>query len=490
MEINRPRIEQLILTETGTYQDVVRRSYETNVDGDTVSRVASVTDGGRSISSEALGSIAGSIIRPSLDFTAVGIDNGWGEKRFRFCLLLNLGRSGHTGEILQYVSGYTDHLGATQAGNVDPNMIMYFNDSITLARSQENVPGLGLQTRTRIVDSSHILTAASNRRMSMDDAEVALRPEDVFSSMQNEHRFGSNLTDVYDQRSIIVAPTKSQRANGRQANWLSRTLSAYSNRALSVEGGSGDYDDTINSARGVVRENDIYEDRFFNSLMRLSSYKTEMSVTFDELVSIFDIHDNCIDLIYQGGVRDARPPADRNREQEGWYGGDTETMIATILSQAIPGILIGCAMTGVEFMATNRVSAGFGEPYDIKILNTGSLTEGMDQSSSIRRFRDLLAVEILPGLTNNNMMDIDIYMYCDIFDDINIEVSIGGGPSIPYFNPTYCDHLSAPVVSANGRDSLQHLSSDLSHLMTEVVTSGKPNNSSDLILPGGRVSSF
>lgn len=482
MDYNRPSITQLVFTETGTYQDVVRRSYETNVSGDTIDRIASVTRGGTSISPESLGGVAGHIIRPSMDFTQVGIDNGWNERRFRFSALLSLGKSGHTGQILQWVSGYTNAAAATMSGSIDPDMVLYFNDSITLAQTTEPVPGLGMQTRTRVVDASHILTA-TRPQFTLDDADVSLRPEDVFSSMQNRHRFGDTMNDVYDERSIIVAPTKSRRTNGRQADWLSRTLSAFSNRALSPEGGDGDFEDMVNSARGTVREADIYSDRFFNSLMRLTSYKQEMSITYGELCSVFDVHEEAVDLIWQGGVSRARPASDHREEQEGWNGGGVETMIATILSQSIPGIITSCMLTGIEFMASNRVSADLGSPYDIKVTNSRTVTEGMDQSPSIRRFIDLLMVEVLPGLTNNNHIDLEVYMYCDIFEDLRIEVSVAGGPITPFINPTYCDRLSAPIVSATGREGLEHLSSDLSDLMTE-VTSG-PNNSSSLIVGSG-----
>lgn len=190
-------IEKLIMVQTGTYNDIVRRPFNTNVDNETLTQFQEATLGGSNVSVGAISGVAGAILRPSAQPEGyVYIDNGWEEPRLRFIMEVSHGvRMGCKQS--QILTGYTDYVGVTPNGNVDPNMRLYFNNSINLREVGIDAP-TGRQSQTRVTDSSHILM----QPYSANDAwhgntPLTMRPQDLFSQMQTQMLDGGKTPWIF-----------------------------------------------------------------------------------------------------------------------------------------------------------------------------------------------------------------------------------------------------------------------------------------------------
>lgn len=150
-------ITKLILVETGTYNDMALRPFHTQFNQQSQLQLTEATRGGRNLSSSNLAGIAGQIIQPSaMALGTVSIDNGWNTRRFRFFMRVeHENRFGDT--IVQFLTGYTDHCDTTlQSRFVDPNMRLYFNNSITM-REVVEMTNFGRVKRLTMADASQIL---------------------------------------------------------------------------------------------------------------------------------------------------------------------------------------------------------------------------------------------------------------------------------------------------------------------------------------------
>ena len=59
------KVQRLIMVETGTYNDMVVRPYQSNLNEQTMNVFRDVTMEGRNLSSETLSGLASNILRPS-----------------------------------------------------------------------------------------------------------------------------------------------------------------------------------------------------------------------------------------------------------------------------------------------------------------------------------------------------------------------------------------------------------------------------------------
>ena len=79
-----------------------------------------------------LAGIAGSIVKPTAQTCGmVDIPQGWGGDRLRFCMEVEI-TSHAGGRTLEYITGYTDTMGATLTGNIDPQMRLFINNTVTI----------------------------------------------------------------------------------------------------------------------------------------------------------------------------------------------------------------------------------------------------------------------------------------------------------------------------------------------------------------------
>lgn len=474
-------INKALFVETGTYNDMVLRPYQTNLDSNVVKQFQEVTNGGTAINSATLAGVANQFIRPTAQAqNSISIDHGWATPRLRFIIDIQyqtaLGPS-----VRKILQGYTSHVGIGSNGFIDPNMVLYFNNVTTLRQSEIMTPH-GLMS-TNVVSEANQLLRGNYTPSFLDNNDSitwTMRPEDVFKTMG---RLSLGNTDVADLRvSFAESPLKkSKRKNNSASHYVSDIMGCYDKTFNAVEmDNTLDYSESMNMAGGLTKEDGMYSDPFFNELLLKTSNFTQGGfVTYGELNALSPELDQRAKFIPLKNVtKSSSNPFEPHRtgQTEHWHGSNNETLWATILSHSIPSIMMDLMLTRVAFMATNQTING---EYVIKILDVNSFAEGINLNPYIDQFLTRLKSEILKGISSNNLIDFNITVMVDVLGETRLTLAIAGGPPIEFATPSFCDGLFSMLLT-NNSDQITNNAFDLQTLSDNMSVSnaGQQNYSS------------
>ncbi len=485
------QIRRLFMVETGSYEDMMLRPYDTsNMNTKHLLQLQEVTQGGRNLAAPTLAGIAGQIVRPASQPQGMAqIPNGWGERRLRF-LMEVVEPDGFGGEQVQYLTGFTNYVGVVNnfsQMHLDPNMELYFNTSITTRRVPYQTP-MGLSMEQRITDASHILTGHYNPSPGhLNHTTHTMRPQDVFDAVgaSTLTQFGA---DVIDTRTTFASSKlkKSIRANTSAPTYLSRLLTTHQNVMMGADT-SDDLGKIMAEASGVVREPGITTDPFLNELILRTKLAHGGSITYGELCRLQPGLDDIVHVVLATGINAAH-----NHQRglaEGWQGNTHETIMANILIHAVPALMMDLMITKVGFTATNRTQDG-----QTEVLLTGvrTFTENVDMEPYLNRFIMRLKAEVLNDLSMNGLIDYYIQATFDAMGETVIDISVGGQPSIRYVSPSFADALFVPVVT-NDQFVLNKLANDISTLAENLQVDHSPARTfgyHDLTPPTAGIHSF
>lgn len=460
-------ITKAIFVETGTYNDMSLRPYQTNLDVNIVNQFQELTDYGRSVTPDNLGSVAGHFLRPSTEpGVAVNIANGWDLPRLRFMIEIHHPSTAGMAGTRQIVTGYTDYVGVANNGAVDQNMRLHFNNVITLRQVQDETP-FGTQTRSHVADASHILTGQFQPTAfgQPNQSLFTMRPGDIFGSMAVSF-LGDETLDT--RPSFGEGPVKkSKRRHGSAPEYVSKVVEAYENTMKDDDAVSDDYMRIMNRAKGQVSDSPVSADPFLMEINKRTSFSEGGSMTYGELNAMYNTLDQVAQVILAKSVVSSGGPQSHQRgSTEYWHGSNTETITATVLSNSVPSIMMDLMLTRVAFMATNRTLGG---DYDIRLVDARSFSDGIDLTPYLQRFVARLEVEILRGLSRNNLIDFEITMTVDVLGETHVTVSMAGGPKYDYVTPSFCDALMAPVLT-NNNANLAAIGNDIEQLVSNIGT--------------------
>lgn len=476
---NRMHITRLLLVETGTYNDLYMRPYTTHLNQDSLRSFTEATHGGALLEPGNIASVSGLILRPSTEARGqIHIPNGFNTKRFRFMMEVVIDGNGHFGttQQVQYLCGYTDQADVTMNNTLDPRMRLYFNSSVLTRRTSQNTP-MGLQTLQTGREASHVLTNRNDFVPGFGEQNQSLhmmRPSDVFyrmgvnagASMGNTQR----VDTTYDFRSILHAGkiNKSKRSNTNTSTYLSSILTNYRDM-VSMADPSGDYGSIMADAGGRMnKETLMTEDPFLGSLLahRYTSFMEGGSITYQELCNLSPSLDSLVDVITQRGNLQMMGGAMDRGSTEHWKGTNNETVMATIVTQSVPALMMDLMLTKVAFMATNKTLDG---QFMVQLTGGQSFAENLDLTPYLMSFQTRLRDEVLRELSQNNLIEIDLQCEIDLLGDSKVGISSMGGPMIPFVMPSFCDALTVPVIAPDAK-TLELLSHDIAVLGENIAT--------------------
>lgn len=461
--LNNTTIVKAIFVETGTYNDLTSRPFKTELDMSTLRSFQEATSMGKHISANTISGIAGNVLKPSAQAQGnVMISNGWDTPRLRFILEVEFGQSSLIASTRQVVTGYTDYVGVLERNGqhvVDPNMRMFFNNSITLRTIREQSPWGGVVDRSTVVDASQLLTGTYQPAFGGGVVTRSMRPEDIFvtvglGSLANENTLDTRVNFAGGHIK------KSNRKNTFAPEYISRVIQADQMAKATVSDEAASIDQLMDVARGNVLEGLVSDDPYLKKLIDRTNIGQEASVTYGELCAI-DQHLDDIAVIM---LRRKSDPVHVRGQTEHWNGSTMETLAATTLSHSVPSIMMDLMLTGVSFMATNQTLTG---EYVVQVVGQKSFTSSIDMSPYLAAFTERLKNEVLKGISNNNLITFDLTMQIDLVGETFIRISLNGQPHIDYMMPSFCDALAAPVLTQDGSD-LYTLANDLTTLAENI----------------------
>lgn len=462
-------ITRLYFVETGTYNDMALRPYQTNVDTSGIAQLQEATNFGANLKSAAVAGVAGSILRPSAEAKGiVSIVNSWDTPRLRFVMeVVNQAFAG--GESVQYLTGYTDYVGVSASDHLDPRMRLYINNSILTRRVVTSTPR-GMESVQTVSDASHILAGSYQPSYNnINNTPHTMRPEDVFANIGSSAVMG----DVVDLRTTFAQHglKKSRRSNGAASSYLSRVLSAHS-QTLAGSDNDEDIQGLMAASQASVREALITQDPTIGWLQRSGTSLVEgTSISYGELCGLCPGLDDRVVVAMARGI--AKTQNHSRGQSEIWSGTTNETVFSTILSHSVPGIMMDLMMQKMTFSASNQTLDG---QFFVQFAEVKSFAQGIDLAPYVQHFEHRLRTEILSDLTRNNAIDIQLTGSFDVLGDTTIDISISGGPMIRYVTPSFCDALLAPVL-ANDSLTLRKLAHDMDALVDNLQVNYSPANS-------------
>lgn len=457
------QIRRLLFLETGTYNDMMLRPYQTSLHQKDILQLQEATRGGQNLSASNLAGLAGQIVRPATNPTGTAqIANGWRQGRFAFMLEVFI-PDNFGGARVQYLTGYTDHAEISHGGHLDPNMQLFFNNSIQCRQVMYQSPG-GNVLQQRVNDASHVLVGSYAPSIgSVQNTTHTMRPADVFDAVgaSTLAQFG----DVVDVRTTFAQGTlkKSLRENASAPTYLSRLLTTHRD----VMAGANEDVDTLpnlmGEAAGSVKEPTVLGDAFLNYLQVETSLVTGGSVTYGALCRVQPNLDQIADVVLARGPHLVQGPHQAG-QSEHWQGTTHETIMSTILSHAVPALMMELMVTKVAFRATNRTLNG---QVEVMFAEVKSFAENLDMSPYLQAFDNRLRSQVLADLSHGGMIDYDISCRFDVLGETRIEIAVAGNPPVYYVVPSFADALFVPVLT-NQYQNLQVLAGDISTLTDNI----------------------
>lgn len=443
------QITKLLLRETGTYNTQYSRPYETTVNGHTIAALQERYNGSGAVAPSLLAGIAYQFIQPmGQPERPINIINGWGNKRLQFLMEVQI-RSAMGVGTTQVLMGYTDYTGLSLGMEIDPNMVFTINSTVSV-RHNTDMAAFGNSNFTISGESNHILAANDwGGVFGNQQNEFRMRPTDVFSVMTRSHINTSENGGFLDTRNLnSAAPVKSRRTNGLAASFASSLLSNYS---TAVD--SGDMhmsqDEVLANARGNVAEGTVNQDPFLRAIANNrgatpSNFFTfadltrlDPNVTSDQVTVVVIPNDSASKMNTGDYVHRAGDTAD-------WGAATREAQFATIIGQSAPALLMSMGLMRLAFTVTNGTIDAH---MDWQVGAIASFSAGMDVSGNIERFFKLLEINIMRDISRNG--EVQYIVRCDmrLTSDSLIELSLDGGPMIPYNLPTFADALFTPIIT-------------------------------------------
>lgn len=432
------RITKLIFVQCGTYGDQFYRPYEADYNGTTQKKFTELTANQTRVTAVGLAGIAGSIIKPSAQACGmVDIPQGWGGDRLRFCMEVEV-VSHAGGRTLEYLTGYTDTMGATLSGNIDPQMRLYINNSVTINAINSSHGSVYMPT-----DISHVLTAprASSYSQYQPPNIDLMTPQDVMQGlMRNTY---SGKVDDLRRGYMVDEVRKSRRSNGMATNYLSRSINAINAAELQDDSPhASDLATMYAIASDAVSEGFISDDVFLSYLESSTSYATQRSVGYGELTQRQPDLD-ALTIITFNRSQSGKPVAMRG-QTEYWDTTTPETVAATSLSYSVPSVMMELMLTELRFRSTNMTLDG---TIPVDIQHAASFASGVNLMPYIQRFIDRFVSEIMVDISHRNQIGINLVMDVDVLGDTRIEIQYNGGPSVPYVIPSFSDARFSPIVT-------------------------------------------
>lgn len=464
------RVIKFLIHETGTYNTQYRRPYQTCLSGIGLQAIQERLSNVNTFTPAGMGGIANQFLAPSTaPEKMIHIPEGWSERRLRFMLEVEytelIGSKSRA-----IVLGYTSHHGISHAGSIDPSMEFYVN-SVIAVRERLISTAFGNQFQAEVIDSSHVLSNNNFDGIYTIGAEQWIRPEDVYVIMDRANLQGYNqgetLIDLRNTAGNMAV--KSRRSNCNPANYMANVLEGYS-RALKD---TGTFDvpsenELLAKAREHTRDPVAAKDFFLSAIAQQRGNAIGNTFRFKDLENIDRGTEANTVVVMMSPVE--RASVHSTGLTADWGGANTGTIVASTLSQAVPGLLMDLGLTQIAFVATNRT---LGCQSQVSIVNVTGFSKNMDTTPYCESFVIRLKNEVLRDISYDNQLDYFIEMIVDLLGETRISISIAGEPQTDYVAPSFCDALSAPIATSS-TELTTKLASDFDSLVNLIADRNVP----------------
>lgn len=464
------------------------RPLRTRLDEATASEIANLTQGGNSIGVNSFTKVAGRVIAPTTQsMGAIKIPYGYDQRRYS--VIMEFKVETPLQNSIEIITGYTGYDEITASGIIAPDMPIYINSHV-IARQQTTIDkGIRRTAYTAGRDGARqVLTEILHTgadQMSDKIAGVPLRPMDALTNNQTTIlNLGSNGRTFSDTRSLppraaVYCP--SARDNAIGSRYLSKLAQGYKTAIVNNPGlvddeeygfgleTHGMYADAANA--GEVMEGDLSSSLLFSKLKNMTEYGANRCVTWQELCTCWqylaDKRSNVLEIIR---LSPSIPTTNVDTSQH-WGGANPETSTAFLLCQAIPALMNDYLFAEFAFAMNNRTADG-----SIRIAILGEpkfMVPVADANARLASIECAIATDIAGQILSSGVGNFDVMMTCYIIGSNQLNISVNGGPSIPYSAPAYCDSTYSPLMGDTS-ETLVQLGRDMKKLIGNIFFANTP----------------
>lgn len=477
------RILKFLITESGVYNPMYRRSYQTEMDAGTLGAIQEKVATSSKITPQMLGGMAGRFIMPSAAPEQMSVNGhnvarqimipgGWDDRRLRFQMVVETTFS-PGGTITEHIQGWTDRLGVSHTGNVEPQMEFFINSILKVRKQIDNTP-FGAINRFNVVDATHVLVDNNNTQIYNPDMAERLRPEDVFSALLRETY--NNVGSFRDVRTAHTAtPVLANRKDGIPTNYLSDLMFGYQSAVIDPTDSTGESSEHYNKAKGIIAAPSIQMDAFISAISNLRRQPAANSFTFADLVRL-DPNVAQVTKYSRAGIPQISTQASMVADSQKWDTVSLSTQAAVLLANAVPALLMELGFTGINFSSTNRNLSTFVTPggYITTMIGEYLSFSNIDMTNHLNTFKHRLEHEIIPGLTMYNQLEYMLEMHVDLLGDTRIKIAIAGEDPATYFQPSFADALAVPTLT-NDVNRVHDIVDDIGLFLNAVIPTDSGN---------------
>lgn len=463
--LNRPIIRQLKLPMASVFhQQQIRPITVDTSNSAIINQLADATMGFRAITPTSLADLAPAIIKPKAESSGEAfITNGWGEKRLRFYMEVELSRSQFSSSYL-LVTGFTDYTGVTASGAIDPNMRLYLNNITQYTDSVFTNHAQGFTGTNRTTqNNSQVIQPLTH--LSSTPFSARVRPKDVVSNMAMQD-MTANDAFVVNTIGDMSAAAQASRARQLPSTYISNILSAsvtagdlINSHNVSFESAEeGYYKEMI----GRLRENGFSSNPFLSLLSTRTGYVHSGSVSWGELASLFpEIESDQVTEVQfvRGGIPDYR------MNTEHLKGISYENQAIAIIQNILPAIMTLNMIHQASFMLTNETLDGQPKFVPTSIV---PMSDKIDFRLKMNTFADQILTQLAPAIAGGNGFVFNVQVSANCLTEMLVNIRMNGNSPVEVAVPLYADSTFSCFGYAT-RQELDHISHEIASL-TNVVS--------------------
>lgn len=485
--IRSRRVRKMMVQQTGTYDQQVRRSYQLNWDNRIQNQLLDAAATSQRLNPTHMTTGYSQLVELSATPEAsIDIINGWNTPRLRFWLELVLTDQMNHNYLIT-IQGYTEYADTSMGGLVDPNML-FMIDKVTQCRLSTYGGDAGSVERAQVSYAGQLVsdtTYAQRGGLSSQVKNYSLSPEQLFTNMQNKDlRQAAQFSEdpmssfLVDTSTITTGsgaiPMNSRHGVGSQ--YAADILNTYMDTKTAYYGDAdasyqGNFNDEFYTTCARKFNQDytaaVMKDDFLNFVAnrRNSSMSLLGGCVIQNTFTLQDLREYDRDFINPTLV-----PANSGLYSQGMGqdlgGGDIDTQFTSTVISSVTSLMTAMGIHALSFTATNM--AANSRDISLFIVEVLGLNNRIDMSNEIRLLHYRILNEVLNPLSCGGNIGFDLEFKADTGGDTWVELQIEGGIRTLYVAPTFCASLTTPLVTS-ARTTLDDITSDLDRLGEEML---------------------
>jgi hypothetical protein len=468
-------VKRLMMLQTGTYNDMMRRPYHLTADASIVNRLHDDTLGGTQIDHNHVAGVAGMLLRPTAQATQFAhIDNGWGTQRFQFFMSVIV-NNGLTRSEEYILSGYTDYCDWSTGGDLPPEMKFYVDNVITVRIAQTPMGSQAMPVNVSQVLRGNWTQGGQSWGGQPTLNDYSMRPSDVASlhSATALVQMGApNGSDIRHTPSTFYDGTKlSSIDNNMPSRYLSKALIAESAKMVSDPYDIlGETFPSTNPGAGVIRDANWSANPLLNILAQ-NTMVAGVNAGFFTWNELKQLDPNVVSSDITYVIPLSKTTVQRVHHQgqtELWNSATNETVAASILAQTIPALMGRLLLTRVAFSVTNCTIDGQPAMQWMPGVGGQGFYETMNMAPALTAFQYQFIHEIFNSITQGGLYSVSMSIDARLTGDLWVSIAMNGQSPVDYVAPLYAGQLFSPVMTSD-YNHLQGISHDLMSIASQVM---------------------